>query len=82
VKKRSEPQPIILLGYPHFAFDPCVMPSDNSLITMHDPTLYIKCTDNPYYVKHVFIDYDSIVNVVSYGVIINMHSINYTFRLL
>lgn len=43
---------------------------------MHDPTLYIKCTDSPYYVKHVFIDYDSRVHVVSYGVIINMHSLN------
>lgn len=60
--------------YPHFAFDPCVMPSYNSLITMHDPTLYIKCTDSPYYVKHVFIDYDSRVH--AYGVILNMHSLN------
>jgi len=42
------------------------MPLDSSFIIAHDLTLFIECIVILYYMKHVFIDYFSRVNVVSY----------------
>nr|QHR88417.1 hypothetical protein Q903MT_gene2430 [Picea sitchensis] len=55
---------------------PLKAPTDEEMIIVDDPTLYIECTIGPCYVKCYFVNWNCHFNVVSYDVLFIMHYTN------